>query len=81
MYSTRNDEGVITVYKNLEDAIKAFLSDGGYRLDLVTDNDIELYIYRSDLEHDKFSYHKADAKVVAVFKEDTPDNVIQVDFS
>lgn len=63
-YGTRSQDGIVTEYDSLEDAIKAFASYEGYRLTLHLD-DIELNIHRDELPLiNKTSMAFADSKTV-----------------
>jgi hypothetical protein len=61
-YGTRSQDGIVTEYDSLEDAMKAFAGYDGYRLTLHLD-DIEINIHRDELPLiDKISMAYVDSK-------------------
>lgn len=92
LYGTRSQESETQDYDNFEQALEHFLSDDGYRLDIILKDNRSVHFYRSpfdeDLSDSKFNhpafngYHLATAKVnyYNPQKSFDLDNVIQVCF-
>lgn len=88
IFATRNNEGVISKHKTVEQAIQAFLSEEGYRLDFLLDDESVLHVFRDEFQEDEGplpGYSKADSKLVAFIPtkkvDSIVDNVISVDFT
>lgn len=90
-FATRNNDGITAEHKTLEEAIEAFLADDGYRLDLIVENGVSLFVHRDDLEQREFAgivapgFYMADAKVLVQNRlqseQAKTDNVIHVNFT
>lgn len=92
LYGTRSQESQTQDYDNFEEALEHFLSDDGYRLDIILKDNKSVHFYRSpfgeDIPEPKFNhpafngYHLANAKVTYYNpqKIDNPSNIIKVQF-
>lgn len=90
-YSTRSNDGQTADYSNIENALEAFISNSGYRLDFHFKDGRILYIHRAEygdgipeekLDHPAYkNYFQALAKVLMYTpNSNNTDNVIHVNF-
>jgi hypothetical protein len=87
-YSTRSNDGLTADHLNIEDALEAFTSDSGYRLDFHFEDGRVLYIHRAEYgdeipdDHPAFKgYSQALAKVLLYTpKTNDVNNVVHVNF-
>ena len=88
-YSTRSNDGQTADHFNIQNALEAFISDSGYRLDFHFQDGRVLYIHRGEYgdeipdHHPAFkNYSEALAKVLLYTPSfNNTDNVIHVNFS
>ena len=92
LYGTRSQESETQDYDNFEHALEHFLSEDGYRLDIIFKDNKSVHFYRSpfgeDISEPKFNhpafdgYHLANAKVTYYNPQKSHDtnNVIKVRF-
>lgn len=82
-YYTRSNEGVIhDHFDSIQSALKYFLAEDGYRLDIQISKDEILYFYRDTFDHGSLSFQVAKSKILYYKNDQTTDNdnVISVNF-
>jgi hypothetical protein len=82
-YCTRSTDGVIhDHFDSIQSALKYFLAEDGYRLDIQMSEDEILYFYRDTFDHRSLSFQVAKSKILYYKNDQTTDNdnVILVNF-